>query len=418
MPSSTVTASNLFESLAAVRSHWHDTVELPRGGELPPRVEFAVIGCGIAGCALALELVLQGVPPRDIAILEGATAAMGASGRNGGFVLSFPGEEILHWRDRFGTAGFRELLSLNIRNRELTSDFVREQGLWCQRGGSWFAGSTPEETAEVRECAALLQSTGFSSYVHEAHVPGPECGLGEAIHQPDDLGIHPGEYIAALLQASGVPLVEQCAVGPGGMRADRDGVAIETSRGGLRARVAIAATNAYAPLFFAAHQMPTAIRPARNQVFTARVGGESDNRLWGDSLYYTRRGFDYWRQFPDGTILLGGGRDLDVEGETTHALEPNTRILGYLEGTLLPRLAGGRPVEVLRRWQGTLGFTTDHLPVADWFPGADGRILFVGGFSGYGLGLHRVVAQRAAGLLVNGRATAPFDLARLARGRQ
>ncbi len=411
-----ITPDNLFASLAAVRSHWHDTVDLPRGGDMPARAEFAVVGCGIAGCALALELVLAGVPASEVVVLEGASAAMGASGRNGGFVLSFPGEEILHWRDRFGMDGFRELLSLNIANRELTSDFVRDQGLWCQRGGSWFAGSTPEETAEVRECAALLASSGFTGYRHEPLVPGPPCGLGEAILQPADLGIHPGEYLAALLRASGVRLVEHCPVAPGAMVPRLDGVSIATPRGELLARIAVAATNAYAPLFFQAHEMPTAIRPARNQVFTARVEGESDNSLWGDALYYTRRGFDYWRQFPDGTILLGGGRDLDVEGETTHALEPNARILGYLEGELLPRLAGGRPARVLRRWQGTLGFTSDHLPVADWFPRSEGRILFVGGFSGYGLGLHRIVARKAARLLLHGEPAAPFHVGRLRRG--
>ncbi len=413
---SAVTPENLFASLAAVRSHWHDTVELPRGGELPPRVGFAIVGCGIAGCALALELVLQGVPPGEVAVLEGASAAMGASGRNGGFVLSFPGEEVLRWRARFGLEGFRELLSLNIRNRELTSGFVRDHGLWCQRGGSWFAGSTAEENAEVRACAALLAEGGFSDYRHEERVPGPGCGLGEGIFQPHDLGIHPGEYVAALLGASGVRLVEHCPVAPGAIRPADGGSVIATPRGEVSARVVVLATNAYAPLFFEAHRMPAAIRPARNQVLTARVEGEGDNRLWGDALFYTRRGFDYWRQFPDGTILLGGGRDLDAGTEETHALEPNARILGYLEGSLLPRLAGGGSVRVLRRWQGTLGFTADHLPVADWFPDGEGRVLFVGGFSGYGLGLHRVVAERAARMLLGGGPARPFDAGRLSGG--
>jgi gamma-glutamylputrescine oxidase len=48
-------------------------------------VETCVIGAGVAGLSCALALARRGV---DTVVLERATVAGGASGRNGGFLLA------------------------------------------------------------------------------------------------------------------------------------------------------------------------------------------------------------------------------------------------------------------------------------------------------------------------------------------
>lgn len=408
--------SELLNNLITHPSHWHATANLgalPKASPLPARAKYCIVGLGIAGASLAYELVAQGVPPEHIVVLDGARTAFGASGRNGGFVLSFPGEDLLDWHARFGDEGTVELVKLNIRNRKLVRDFVEAHGLWHQAGGSYFAAWDESEAIEVRRCHELLERLGFRGYDLLETLPGPSSKYFATVFQRGDIGIHPVDYAAALVRAAGVRVVEDCAVASDGFVVAQDGVTVHTSRGDIECETLLLATNAYTGIFFNALAPTFPVTVARNQVLLARVEGETTNRLWGNALYYTRWGFDYWRQFPDGTILLGGGRNHDIEGETTAEMADNPKVLAYLEGEVMQRLSGGRPVEILRRWQGIMGFSPDHLPMTGWLPGAEGRVLFAGAFSGYGLGLHRVLVEAATRLLLRRESAGVFGVERL-----
>jgi len=408
--------SQLLADLVTHPSHWHVTANaraLPRATTLPHRARYCVVGLGIAGASLAYELVQRGIPPEHVVVLDGARTAFGASGRNGGFVLSFPGEDLLDWHARFGDAGTVELVKLNIRNRKLVRDFVEAHGLWHQAGGSYFAAWDEAEAVEVRRCHELLERLGFGGYELLDTLPGPSPAYHATVFQRGDIGIHPVDYAAALIRAAGVRVVEDCTVATDGFTVSGDGVAVRTSQGDIECETLLLATNAYTGFFFNALSPTFPVTVARNQVILARVEGETTNRLWGDALYYTRWGFDYWRQFPDGTILLGGGRNHDIEGETTAELANNPKVLAYLEGEVMQRLSGGRRVEILRRWQGIMGFSPDHLPMTGWLPGAEGRVLFAGGFSGYGLGLHRVLVEAAMRLVLHRESAGVFGVERL-----
>ena len=52
---------------------------------------------------------------------------------------------------------------------------------------------------------------------------------------------------------------------------------------------------------------------------------------------YARYGYDYWRQLPDGRIVLGGGRDLGGEAEWSCEAQTTATVQSYLDG-LLDRL--------------------------------------------------------------------------------
>ncbi|MFZ5856569.1 MAG: NAD(P)/FAD-dependent oxidoreductase, partial [Chloroflexota bacterium] len=70
------------------RVYWHDTVDMPSDGNLPPlpdRVAVAVIGSGFTGLAAAYTLAKRNI---NVAVLEAETIGWGASSRNGGMVLT------------------------------------------------------------------------------------------------------------------------------------------------------------------------------------------------------------------------------------------------------------------------------------------------------------------------------------------
>jgi gamma-glutamylputrescine oxidase len=100
---------------------------------------------------------------------------------------------------------------------------------------------------------------------------------------------------------------------------------------------------------------------------------------------YTHEGFYYFRQCPDGTILLGGARHLHLREEAGYVDETTPALQADLEEYLrvhFPRAAGAT---IRSRWSGVMGYSPDFLPVVGTVPGIDGSY-WVTGFSGHGLG--------------------------------
>ncbi len=70
--------------------------------------------------------------------------------------------------------------------------------------------------------------------------------------------------------------------------------------------------------------------------------------------FHHNKGYDYFRE-TDGRILLGGGRNLDLEGETTTEQDINPTIYDYLR-TLLHETIFARPQPAIDHiWTGTMG---------------------------------------------------------------
>src|SRR3954464_12083938 len=76
------------------------------------RVDVAIVGAGVTGCACALALAERG---RRVAVYDARSVAGGASGRNGGFALRGAAPAYDDARDRLGAERARELWRLSER---------------------------------------------------------------------------------------------------------------------------------------------------------------------------------------------------------------------------------------------------------------------------------------------------------------
>lgn len=401
-------AASLLAAHAGPPGWWARTADpalAPAASPLPARIGTAIIGGGVAGASMAFELVGRGAAPGSIAILEARQAAFGASGRNGGFVLSFPGVELLDWVRLRGREGALELMRLNIENRRLVSEFVGERGLWAQRGGSWSLAVGEEESDRLRDCLDLLEEAAPGAFEFAPKAPAPVEGFAAGIRQREDFGIQPADYTAALAKASGARFVPGCVVEPGGILVRDGGVDLETSLGPVRADRVVLAANAWVPVFFPALD-PGPLRPVRNHVIVAQV--EEDAPDWGDAIWYADHGYLYFRALPGGRFLLGGARNLDPEPEETLDAGSNPRIAGGLKRQILPWVLAGSPTRILAEWTGPMAFSPDGAPLAGLAPGTQDRVAILAGFSGYGLGFHRVAARAAASALAGEGDGGPF----------
>lgn len=93
---------------------------------------------------------------------------------------------------------------------------------------------------------------------------------------------------------------------------------------------------------------------------------------------YTRHGWDYWQQLPDGRVTIGGRRDIALEQEATDVAEPTQIIRDYLAAKLRSL---GIAAGIEHHWAAIVGYTKSGLPVVEQVhPG----VWAIGAYSGTG----------------------------------
>ena len=156
------------------------------------------------------------------------------------------------------------------------------------------------------------------------------------------------------------------------------------------------ATNAFAPRLLP--HLAAVIAPRRGQMLATEPLDETIITR----PTYAHWGYHYWRQTPDGRLLIGGWRELDFEGESGYENAITPTIQQAIEDglrTLLPR-----PVRIDYRWSGIMGFARDGRPLVGWLDAAH-HLAICAGFTGHGLGLASACTQDLAELLSWKRAT-------------
>lgn len=347
----------------------------------PEEIDVAVVGGGFVGLSTAYWLARSG---REPVVLEAEHIANKASGRNAGFLLTGTAEPFTRLAAHVGHDRALAFWRVSRDNRELLrselldpgtvdADFLAE-GSWigCLRG-------TEQHTA-LEESAELLRGEGFEVEwrgAEEVRTASGSDQLEGALFQPRDGGLDPVRLCRGL---AGLGLFEvRGGVRVRGLEQRDDRVHLVTGMGDFLARRAILAVNAYIPSLLP--KLSLDVKPVRGQAMATEPGERLLSGIW-----YVNDGYDYLRQLADGTVLLGGRRQVAESQEVGYLESPTGTVQGaleeFLEGTF-PRLAGR---SVHHRWAGTMGFTADGFPVigaVDHAPGA----LYAAGFSGLGMSL-------------------------------
>lgn len=368
---------------AAVNPYWlEDETPLRPSPRHEGRVDVAIVGGGVTGCAAALRLAKAGLRVR---VHDERGIAEGASGRNGGFALRGGASRYDVARETYGdgqaAALWRWTEEALDRMEALAGDALR-------RPGSYRLAADEEEREQIRAEYEALREDGFAAEWLD-DVPGGAAGhfRGAILHR-DDGSIQPARFVrrlAAAAAAAGAELREHDRVDD-----------VEA----LDAEHVLVATDGYGHGLVP--ELADVIWPTRGQV----VVSEPLDRLLYDRPHYARQGFDYWQQLPDGRLLLGGFRDVSILDELTDVEETTPEIQSSLEA-FLHELAGGEP-RVTHRWAGIFGLTQDMLPLVGRVPGRD-RLWVAAGYSGHGNVLGFACGELVAGAIV-GRDSPQLEL--------
>lgn len=223
-------------------SYWVETTPEtsypPLEGDL--LVDVAVIGGGITGITAALFLKQEG---KTVALLEGKRVVRGATGYTTGKLTAGHGAVYTDLEKNFGAEGARIYAESNQAAVRRVAQLVEEHGIDCDfepRANYVYAGSNQEVAALNAEFEVEKRAGLPVELVQETPLP---YWVAAAIRLDDQAQFHPRKYLLALAElipGEGSHVFEET------MATDvenGDPCVVETSRGTIRARDVIIATQ-------------------------------------------------------------------------------------------------------------------------------------------------------------------------------
>ncbi len=397
-------------SPAKFGSMWLDTprVEYPRLTGAT-NCDLLVVGGGYAGLWTALHAAERN-PGARIILIEAQQVGWAASGRNGGFVdasLTHGSENgKTRWADEFDR--LEQLGMANLDGMEADIERYDMKVEW-ERTGAVSVATEQHQVPWLREAADAGEGQFLDEAAIRAEVASPTYLAGLSI--PDSCAIvNPARLVFELARAcvdSGVQIFEHTMAES--IEHDRRAIRVATSSGLITAERAVLATNVF-PSLLRRNRLRTV--PVYDYVLaTEPLADEQLDRIGWRSrqgLSDCANQFHYYRLSADNRIVWGGYDALYFYGrrvDSTYEDRPETfRKLASHFFITFPQLDD---VQFTHRWAGAIDANSRFC--AHWGVAGGGRISYVNGFTGLGVGAARFAADVCLDLL-DGRPTERTEL--------
>ena len=380
----------------------------------PVSCDLLVVGGGFTGLWAAL-LAQQQNPDRSVVLVEGGRIADGATGRNGGFVASSLTHGFANgaerWPDEMPT-----LLRLGRENLDAIERTIAELGIDCDfvRSGELDVAVEPYQLAGLEEhvvaAAAMGEQVALLSADEVRARVGSPTYLGAA-HDVDGVAlVDPARLAWGLRQAcldAGVRVFERTPVRE--LITNGDRVVAKTDEGVISADRVALATNAYPPLL---KRLSHYVVPVYDYVLVTEPLTDEQRDAIGwtgrEGVSDTGNQFHYYRTTSDGRILWGGYDAIYHRGNGFGPqFENNQESYELLAEHFLqtfPQLTG---IRFSHAWGGAIDTCSRFS--AFWGTAYGGRVAYVAGYTGLGVGASRFGAATMLDLL-DGRQTERTEL--------
>ncbi|MDY0882816.1 NAD(P)/FAD-dependent oxidoreductase [Dongia soli] len=369
-------------------------------------VETCVIGGGLAGLSIALELSRLG---RSVALLEANRIAWGASGRNGGFVSPGYACDLEKIENRVGTDHARDLYRLSMEGVSIVAENIRSLAIEHAIPVSGIYSVIRYDGGDELQAYRDRMARDFGKSLHyvsrdELRETLRSPKYHQALYSPDSFHFHPLNYCQALAgeicRLGGHIYEETRALS---IDLDRPEKLIRTATGQIKAQHVVFAGGGYTDRLCA--ELSRAYLPIATYVLLTERNPELIKSAIrteagiGDD----RRAGDYYRVV-DGGRLLWGGRI------TTRRSDPNNlaQLLRQEMVSTYPQLA---ELKVEIAWSGLMSYARHLMPqIGQLAPG----IWHATAFGGHGMNTTsiggRLIAEGIAGQSDRYRLFAPFGL--------
>jgi len=390
----------------AFKSFWLDRKDAP--SPEPKLVgivnaDLLIVGGGFTGFWAAISAKERN-PGLDVVLIEAETVASGASGRPGGIISTsimhglanasrvFPDDlEALERLGRENLEGFRKALDRHQIDADL--EWTGEMTAAIGRGA---LALLDEEEVLSRHHGHDIVRLDRDAVRAELNSPLFEGGLWS---RRDSGVVHPGKLAFGLKRAAialGVRLFEVTPLLR--MEEEGGGLGVSTPHGRIRASKVLLATNAFA----AGHpHIRRRVAMVRDRILmTEPLSPEQLGRIgWRNrqGVYDTRTQLNYMRLTLDNRLLFGGRLGVFMGAPRDPALDRTTtpyRRLALAFQETFPQLDD---VRFTHAWSGPIALTTRMaVHFQRYF---DGKAIYAGGYSGFGITASRFGATIGLALL-------------------
>ncbi|MFZ1752466.1 MAG: FAD-dependent oxidoreductase, partial [Caldilineaceae bacterium] len=358
--------------------------------------DLAIIGGGFTGTSTAYHFSRR-YPEKRVVLLEAATLANGASGRNGGMLLNWlpydpprnPERDALIYKTT--NAGIDTIEAI-IRRHSLPVSYRRDGTL------SVFTSARRAEYAHAK--VEYLQGIGVPvQFLDRAALAAAFQleGAHGAVLDPNSGQLNGAQYVRSqrpVLVAQGVEIYEGTPV----LKVEEgQTITLTTPKGIVSAKAIVLATNGYTSklgyfrdaLFpVVSHVFATAPLDPANQLGWRRWAGFYDDM---DRISYssiTR----------EGQVIFGGGSPIGTAYNFNNGTrfrggaDEAARISASIEKAFQRYAPGGRNLPIAQRWSGTLGLTLRR-NILMGVRGEARNVYYAVGYNGHGVTLANVAGQ-------------------------
>lgn len=353
-----------------------------------------VIGSGITGLSTAIEL--RALYPADrILVLERGMISSGASTRNAGFACMGSVTELLADLQVMEENEVVNLFAERKKGLEILRQRLGDERIGYSANGSYELIDTGAKEAlnKIDYLNELLLPVNNQPSFRLANEKIISFGFNEQytaalIENTCEGELHTGKMMRALTDYALQQGIE-IKTGAQVLRYEEEGNGVMVQLAGgiqLHCKTLNLCTNAFTKQLL----QDVDITPGRGQVLIT----EPIEGLKLKGVFHMDEGYYYFREI-DGRVLIGGGRNLDFEGEVTTDMMVTERIQNSLEEKLREIILPGVKFEVSQRWAGIMAFGATKQPIIKAF---SDRVFGAFRMGGMGVALGSRVAQQLADL--------------------
>ena len=356
-------------------------------------VDFCIVGAGIVGSCTAIFL-RNHFPDAKIIVLERGMLPQGASTKNAGFACFGSVSEILDDHDSMSREEIVDLISLRVEGLSLLKSLCDPSFMDYKSFGGYEVfddASANDYTAKIESYNALVEQASGLKDCFSVVDNKFNFGFGsKMIFNQYEGQLNPVKMLLQLhkqIESSETKIISGAEISE---IIHNDSCEVKLSNGlKIKPKKLVFCTNAFSAKFFPKYNL----KPARNQVLVSKP----IQNLPFKGTFHFDRGYVYFRNI-ENRLLIGGGRNMDAERETTEEFGSNDFIKKYLIGLVQEKILPKAKVEFEYEWSGIIAVGNKKVPHIEQI---DTNCFAAFRLGGMGVAIGSKVAQRLANLIVS-----------------
>ncbi|MCX6441296.1 MAG: FAD-dependent oxidoreductase [Actinobacteria bacterium] len=368
------------------------------------RSDLCIVGAGYTGLWTAL-LAKEANPEREVVVVEQRETGAGASGRNGGFCSYSLTHGFMNGYSRFKDE-MAVIEKLGRENLDAIEATIKKYGIECnfEWNGELRVAVEDWQMQGLEEEAELRNSFGdnvelLSQEQVQARVKSPI--YKGALWDPDGTAlVDPARLVWGLERACislGVKIFENSHVDR--LERTKNGMIVHTPYGSVYATKVALATNVFKSLIKRAHKYVVPVYDF--QLVTEPLTAEQLESIgWKEREGLSDAGnqFHYYRMTKDNEILWGGYDAIyNFRGKVRQEYETDAETYAHLAEAFLETFPQLKGIKFTHGWGGAIDTCSRFSPF--WGAAYGGRVAYVLGYTGLGVGSTRFGAQVMLDLL-------------------